>query len=66
MTRLLDLLERSLWTFIQAFTASIVVTAGVGLNDLKIAGVAAAISVAKNLSVSATVKTGEELVKNGG
>lgn len=63
MVRLLDVLERTLWTAIQAFAASVVVTGAVGLGDLKIAAVAAAIAVAKSLSVSTTVQTGQELAK---
>lgn len=61
--RLLDLLERSLWTFAQAFAASVVVTGGLGLNDLKIAAAAAVIAVLKNLSVATTAQTGEALAK---
>lgn len=61
MTRWLDLLERSLWTAIQAFAASVVVTGAAGLGDLKVAAVAAVIAVAKSLSVTTSVKTGQEL-----
>lgn len=64
MVRWLDVVERAAWTFIQAFGASIVVTGGVGLGDLKIAAVAAVIAVAKSLSVTTTVKAGEELAKS--
>lgn len=68
MSRLLpflDALERAVWTFVQAFAGSIVVTGGVGMNDAKIAGVAAALAVAKSLSIATTVRTGEELSRSG-
>lgn len=47
----LSILERAAWTFIQAFSAAIVISGNLGAQDLKIAAVAAVISVAKNLSV---------------
>lgn len=62
MTRWLDLLERSAWTFVQSFAASVVVTGGLGIGDLKLALAAAVISVLKNLSVATSVKAGQELV----
>jgi hypothetical protein len=62
LTRWLDLLERTAWTAIQAFAASVVVTGNVGAADLKIAGLASAIAAAKSLSIATTVRTGEELI----
>jgi hypothetical protein len=62
MTRVLDLLERSAWTFVQTFAASVVLTNSLGLGDLKIAAGAAVLSVLKNLSIASTVSAGAELV----
>jgi hypothetical protein len=61
MTRLLDVLERSAWTFVQTFAASVVLTNSLGLGDLKIAAGAAALSVLKNLSIASTMRAGAEL-----
>ena len=60
MHRLLDVVERSCWTFVQTFAASVVLTSGLGVNDLKIAAGAAVLSVLKNLSVVTSVQTGHE------
>lgn len=60
MTRLLDVLERSAWTFVQTFAASVVLTNGLGLGDLKIAAGSAVLSVLKNLSIASTVRAGAE------
>jgi hypothetical protein len=61
MTRFLDVLERSAWTFVQTFAASVVLTNSLGLSDFKIAAGAAVLSVLKNLSISVTARTGLEL-----
>lgn len=61
MARWLDLLERSAWTFVQAFAASVVVTGNLGAGDFKIAAGAAALAVLKSLSVSQSVQN--ELAK---
>ena len=58
MTRtfLVDMFERVIWTFLQAFAAAIIVTSGAngGVNwtDVKLALVAAGISAAKCLVAS--------------
>lgn len=62
LTRWLDLFERTVWTAIQAFAASVVVTGSVGAGDLKVAAIAAAIAAAKSLSIATSVRTGEELI----
>jgi hypothetical protein len=49
-----DLLERAGWTFAQAFFAVIVANeAGVGLDALKVAGIAGGMAVAKFILVKA-------------
>jgi hypothetical protein len=66
MTRFVDVLERSAWTFVQTFAASVVLTNGLGVTDLKIAAGAAALSVLKNLSIASTVSAGAELATKRG
>lgn len=68
MSRLLpflDALERTAWTFIQAFAGTVAALGEINATALKAAGVAAAISAAKSLSVATSVRTGAELAKSG-
>ena len=53
----LDLAERVAWTFVQGFAAEWIVTAGADLGSVKVAAVAAAVSVAKCLLAT---RVGEE------
>jgi len=62
--RLLDLLERSAWTFVQAFAATVAATGKIDLLALKIGAGAGILAVLKSLSVATSVKAGEELVKD--
>jgi hypothetical protein len=56
VTQWLDLLERSAWTAVQTFSASVVLTGGLGWGDVKIAAGAAVLAVLKNLSIVSTVR----------
>lgn len=51
MNRWLDLLERSGWTFVEAFAAAVLVTGNLGVGDLKIAAGAAVIAVLKIMAI---------------
>lgn len=52
----LDLFERAAWTFVEVFSASVVLTNSLGFGDLKIAGGAAVLSALKTISIDSTVK----------
>ena len=49
MNKYLQLVERSLWTFVQAAAASIIVSQGFGAEVWKVAAVAGGLAVAKCL-----------------
>ena len=56
MAKLLDILERAGWTFVQTFAAAVVLTGNLGMNDVKIAAGAAVLAVLKGLSIESTVR----------
>ena len=47
MSKYLDLLERVVWTFVQAAAASIIVSQGFGVEVWKVAAVAGGLAVVK-------------------
>ena len=47
MSKYLDLLERAVWTFVQAAAASIIVSQGFGAEVWKVAAVAGGLAVVK-------------------
>lgn len=49
MSKYLDLLERTIWTFVQAAGAAIIVSQGFGADVWKVAAVAGGLAVVKCL-----------------
>lgn len=51
-----DAVDRTAWTFVEAFIASVVLTNGMGIGDLKIAAGAGLIAALKAFSINNTVR----------